>query len=305
MLTGVSVLREEQGSPHEGAARHMHDCRGKRTILATVSALTVAILLSLTGVPVEAQTAERESETELAIQTENPISALMRIPFQDNMHFGIGPNHRTNNELKIQPLIPIALNRDWNLITRTLFTVIKQPNLSTTNENTWGLGASQFSAFLSPAGSAPVVWGAGPIFQFPTTTDNVLGSRTWGAGPTAAVFVIEGPWALGLLANNVWSFAGNDDRPNVSQLLVQYFLNYNFDSGWYLTSSPIITANWKQSRGNKWTVPLGGGVGKVFQIGNLSFNATLQAYSNVVRPDPGPDWTLRIQFSLLLPRSMF
>jgi hypothetical protein len=93
----------------------------------------------------------------------------MRIPFQNNMHFGIGPNHRTNNELKIQPLIPIALNRDWNLITRSLLTIVKQPTLSTTKEDTWGLGASQFSAFLSLAGSGPVVWGAGPIFQFPTT----------------------------------------------------------------------------------------------------------------------------------------
>lgn len=305
MLTGGTVSRETQDSAHEDITRHMYDCSGKRPLSATGIALTVTILLSLTGVAVEAQTIERGAETELAIQTENPISTLMRIPFQDNMHFGIGPNHRTNNELKIQPLIPIALTRDWNLITRTLLTVVKQPTLSTTNENTWGLGASQFSAFLSPAGSGPIVWGAGPIFQFPTTTDNVLGSRTWGAGPTASVFFIEGPWAIGLLANNVWSFAGNDDRPNVCQLLAQYFLNYNFDRGWYLTSSPIITANWKQSSGNKWTVPLGGGVGKVFQIGNLSFNATLQAYSNVVRPDPGPDWTLRIQFSLLLPRSIF
>jgi len=189
---------------------------GNRPVLASVSALTVAVLLSLAGVAVGAQTAERESETELAIQTQNPISALMRVPFQINMHFGIGPNHRTNNELKIQPLIPLALNRDWNLITRSLLTVVKQPTFSATNEDTWGLGASQFSAFLSPAGSGSVVWGAGPIFQFPTTTDNVLGSRTWGTGPTASVFFIEGPCAFGLLANNMWSFAGNDDHPNVS-----------------------------------------------------------------------------------------
>ena len=169
----------------------------------------------------------------------------MRVPFSNYTNFGIGPNHRTNNEFRIQPLIPLKLNRDWNLITRTLLPVIKQQTLSIANDDTWGLGASQFSAFLSPARSAGVFWGAGPIFQFPTTTDDALGSRKWGAGPTAAVCIIEGPWTLGLLVNNVWSFAGSRDRPNVNQFLAQYFLNYNFDQGWYLTSSPIVTSNWK------------------------------------------------------------
>jgi len=107
----------------------------------------------------------------------------MRVPFSNYTNFGIGPNHRTNNEFRIQPLIPLKLNRDWNLITRTLLPVIKQQTLSIANDDTWGLGASQFSAFPSPARSAGVFWGAGPIFQFPTTTDDVLGSRKWGAGP--------------------------------------------------------------------------------------------------------------------------
>lgn len=305
MSTLVTPLRKKPDAPHEDSARKNRDCGAKQQRSASIPALTVAILLSLTVVAAETRAIEQESETELAQKTENPISDLMRIPFQNNMNFGIEPNHRTSNLLKIQPVIPFTLNRDWNLITRTIVPVIKQPTPSTANEETWGLGASQFSAFLSPAGSSAMVWGVGPIFQFPTTTDDVLGSRKWGAGPTAAVFIIEGPWAVGLLVNNVWSFAGSRDRPNVSQFLAQYFLNYNFDQGWYLTSSPIVTSNWEASSGNKWTVPLGGGVGKVFQIGNLSFNATLQAFSNVVRPDPGPDWTLRLQFTLLLPRSTF
>ena len=303
MFTLVTPSREKPGAPQEDFACEHHDCGAKRQWSASVPALIGAILLSLSMVAAEARAIAQESETELAQKTENPISDLMRVPFTNNMNFGIEPNHRTNHELKIQPVIPFKLNRDWNLITRTLLPVIKQPTPSTTNEDTWGLGASQFSAFLSPARSSTVFLGAGPIFQFPTTTDDVLGSRKWGAGPTAAVFIIEGHWTLGLLVNNVWSFAGSHDRPNVSQFLAQQFLNYNFDHGWYLTSSPIVTSNWEGSSGNKWTVPLGGGVGKVFEIGNLSFNATLQAFSNVVRPDPGPDWILRFQFSLLLPRS--
>ena len=303
MFTLVTPSREKPDASYEDSAYKHHDCGAKRQRSASIPALTVAILLSLTVVAAETRATEQGSKTELAQKTENPISDLMRIPFQNNMNFGIEPNHRTSNVLKIQPVIPFTLNRDWNLITRTIVPVIKQPTPSTANEDTWGLGASQFSAFLSPAGSSAMVWGVGPIFQFPTTTDDVLESRKWGAGPTAAVFIIEGPWTMGLLVNNVWSFAGSRDRPNVSQFLAQYSLNYNFDQGWYLTSSPIVTSNWEASSGNKWTVPLGGGVGKVFQIGNLSFNATLQAFSNVVRPDPGPDWTLRLQFTLLLPRS--
>lgn len=305
MFTLVPPSREQRDAPHEDWACQHHDCRAKRQRLASLPALTVAILLSFAGVAAEAQTTEQDSDTELAQKTENPISDLMRFPLSNNMNFGIEPNHRMNNTLNVQPLIPITLNRDWNLITRTIVPIIKQPTPSTASADTWGLGASQFSAFLSPAKSDSVTWGAGPILQFPTTTDDVLGSRKWGAGPTAAVFIIEGPWALGLLVNQVWSFAGSNDRPNVSRFLAQYFLNYNFDQGWYLTSSPIITSNWESSSGNKWTMPVGGGVGKVFHIGEWTFNAYVQAYSNVVRPDPGPDWTLRVQFALLLPRATF
>jgi hypothetical protein len=303
MFTLGTPSREKPDASHEDSACTHHDGGAERPRSASIPALILATLLSLTVVAAEARAIDQDSETQLAQKTENPISDLMRIPFTNNTNFGIEPNHRTNNELKIQPVIPFRLTRDWNLITRTLLPVIKQPTPSTTNADTWGLGAAQFSAFLSPALSSTVFVGAGPIFQLPTTTDDLLGSRKWGAGPTASVFIIEGPWTLGLLVNNVWSFAGSHERPTVNQFLAQQFLNYNFDHGWYLTSSPIVTSNWEGTSGNKWTVPVGGGVGKVFEIGDLSFNATLQAFSNVVHPDPGPDWTLRFQIALLLPRS--
>lgn len=246
-----------------------------------------------------------ESETELAKKTQNPVADLISIPLQDNMSFGIGPNNRVRNDLNVQPVIPINLTREWNLITRTILPIIKQPTLSTTSDDTWGLGAAQFSAFLSPAGPGAVTWGVGPILQFPTTTDDRLGSRKWGAGPTAVALSIQGPWVVGILANQVWSYAGSSSDPDVSHFLTQYFVNYNFGEGWYLTSSPIITANWEAGSGNKWTVPVGGGFGKVFRIGKLPFNGNLSAFANVVRPDPGADWTLRVQIALLLPKSIF
>jgi hypothetical protein len=246
-----------------------------------------------------------ESNSDLAKKTQNPVADLISIPFQNNMNFGNGPNNRTQNVLNFQPVIPISLSQDWNLITRTVMPIIKQPELPTTSENTWGLGATTFTAFLSPAKPGSAIWGVGPAIQIPTTTDNMLGSRKWGAGPSAVVLTMQGPWVLGVLANQVWSIGGSNDRPNTSAFLTQYFINYNLPDAWYLTTAPIITADWQASAGNKWTVPVGGGFGKVFRIGKLPFNANLSAYSNVVRPDPGADWTLRLQIALLLPKSIF
>lgn len=116
---------------------------------------------------------------------------------------------------------------------------------------------------------------------------------------------MKGPWVDSTLVNQVWSFAGSNNHPNESKYLTQYFINYNLPKGWYLTSSPIITANWQSASGNKCTVPVGGGFGKVFFIGKLPFNANVGYYANVVRPDPGADWTFRLQIALLLPKSIF
>ncbi len=118
--------------------------------------------------------------------------------------------------------------------------------------------------------------------------------------------LMKGPWVLGLLANNLWSYAGESNRPEVNQFLAQPFINYNLPKGWYISLSPIITANWKVDRASdEWTVPLGGGVGKVFMVGKLPFNGSVAVYENVVKPDMGPDWTIRVQIGLLLPRAIF
>jgi len=276
-----------------------------RSLVAAIS--LVGLLLMSLGVGCEALAEEKvqESETELAKKTQNPVASLISIPLQNRMNFGIGPNHRTQNVLNVQPVVPISLNSEWNLITRTIMPIIKQPDIATTNDNTWGLGSTLFTALLSPANSGSVIWGAGPAIQLPTTTDDQLGSRKWGAGPSVVVLTIQGPWVIGAISNQVWSIAGNNDRPNTSTFFTNAFINYNLSDGWYLTSSPIITANWEATSGNKWTVPVGGGFGKIQRIGGLPFNLSVAAYENVVRPDPGADWELRLQIALLLPKSLF
>jgi hypothetical protein len=246
--------------------------------------------------------AEQTAE-ELAKKTQNPVADLISVPFQNNLNFGLGPHNRAQNILNIQPVVPIKLTEDINLITRTIFPIIRQPDLTRDNGNTTnGLGDISTSLFFSPAKSGQVIWGLGPILQFPTATDEVLGTRKWAAGPAGVVLTMQGPWVIGALANQIWSYAGNNDRDKVSAFLFQYFINYNLKDGLYLTSSPIITANWEATSGNKWVIPFGGGAGKLFKIGKQPINTQLQAFYNVEQTTFGPDWTLRAQVQFLFPK---
>jgi hypothetical protein len=134
-------------------------------------------------------------------------------------------------------------------------------------DGAFGLGDLNYSLFVSPAEAGKVIWGLGPSITFKSATDEQLGSGKWSAGPTVVLLSQPKPWSIGVLARHLWSFAGEDDRADVSQFLIQPFVNYNFDGGWFLFSDPTVTANWKAKSGQKWTVPIGGGFGRVFNIG--------------------------------------
>jgi hypothetical protein len=250
---------------------------------------------SFSQVPHPAETAN------LAKQSQNPIANLISVPFQNNINFGIGPHDRTQNLLLIQPVIPISLSQNWNLISRTIAPVLYQPDVESNSGGEFGLGDINESLFFSPKNPGRIIWGVGPIVQFPTATDDVLGTGKWEAGPTAVALTMPGHWVIGGLINNLWSFAGDNDRKKVSLLTFQYFINYNFSHGWYLTSSPINTANWKADNNNRWTIPLGGGGGKIFHVGKQAFNFQTQAFYNAERPAGAADWTLRIQLVFLFP----
>ena len=240
---------------------------------------------------------------EMAKAAQNPVADLISLPFQNNTNFGFGPDDDIQNVLNIQPVIPFHLSENWNLITRTIVPLINQPEVVQGTGDEFGLGDINFTAFFSPKNPTKgIIWGAGPIFAFPTATDEKLGSEKWSLGPSAVALTIQGPWLFGALINNVWSFAGDDDRDDVNAMFVQPFVNYNLPNGWYLVSSPIITANWEAASGNTWSVPLGGGVGKIFRIGNQPVNAQIQAFYNVEKPELVGDWTLRFQLQLLFPK---
>ena len=137
--------------------------------------------------------------------------------------------------------------------------------------------------------------------EMPTNT-NDLGSDKWSAGPAAVVLTMPGNWVLGMLAQNIWSFAGSSDAADVRKFTFQYFINYNLSAGWYLTSTPIITADWEKPSDQRWTVPFGGGIGKLARFGKQPVDFKLQGFGNVEKPDGGPDWSLQFAVKFLFPK---
>lgn len=242
--------------------------------------------------------------SDLARAAQNPVASMISVPFQYNANLNAGPSDRTQHVLNIQPVVPFSLDADWNLITRTILPVVSAPGPG--NDRTDGIGDLQLSLFLSPARPQGWIWGAGFVVQAPTASDDLLGQGKWGLGPTAvALHMSKGsPWVYGALVNNVWDVGGESDRPNVNQMLLQPFVNYNFpDSpGRYLSFSPVITANWEATSGQKWTVPLGLAIGQIMKFGNQPVNLQAGAFYNVERPSGAPNWNIRLQLQLLFPR---
>lgn len=238
----------------------------------------------------------QDEQAGLAKEAANPIANLMSFPFQNNTEFGLGPYDRSANVLNIQPVIPLAQGR-W--ITRTIFPIAWVPDVrADSGMLSTGLSDIMFTAFYVPS-MGSTMWGLGPVFQFPTGGE-IRGTQKWSAGPSGVLLAQPGPWTLGLLANNVWSFAGDDAAESINQGILQYFVVYQLGNGWYVNSAPIISVDWK-AESDKWKVPFGAGGGKLTFLGKLPVNLQSQAYYYVVGPDSGPDWQLRVQLQILLP----
>jgi len=267
-----------------------------------IRTITVACLvLACLGMPATAQPAGPSAE-DLAKAAQNPVAAMISVPFQSNTNFGYGPYGETQEILNIQPVVPFSLSEHWNLITRTILPVMSQPQLYPDGDRTFGIGDLNPTLFLSPKTDGSFIWGAGPVFLLPTASDEDLGTGKWGAGPSAVGVFSKGPWVVGALVNNIWSFAGDPSRPEVNQMTLQPFINYNLKEGWYLSSSPILTANWNAEPDDRWVVPVGGSVGRVFHLGKQAVNASLGGYYNVITPEDGADWQLRAQIQFLFPK---
>ena len=294
MTISLSPATDSCGGGGRGTRRHARPRVGR--------IFGVCVLPLILSTPAAAQGNDAAS---LAQAAQNPIADMISVPFQYNINFDTGPLEKTQSILNIQPVYPVNLNSQWNLITRTIVPVISQPAFTTGQDREFGLGDIQFSAFLSP--KQPVggwVWGAGVITQLNTATDDRLGQGAWGLGPTAVALYLGKTWVYGALINNVWSVAKDNGRPNVNQMLLQPFVNYNFPHapGRYLSFSPVITADWEAESGQRWTVPLGMSIGQILKIGTQPVNLQGGAYYNVERPDAAARWQIRLQVQLLFPK---
>lgn len=268
-----------------------------------VSFLSLLFVVLTWSARLQAQEAQ-----DLAKAAQNPVADLISLPFQNNTNFGLGPKDRTQNVLNIQPVVPFGISNNWNLITRTILPVIRQPDLTAEEDATWGFGDTSMSLYFTPSKPGKVIWGLGPVLIVPTATED-LGAGEWGGGIGAVALTMPGNWVVGALLNRTWSFADVEggravfpQRPEVDQLLFQYFLTYNLPDNWYVTSAPIITADYNRDSSDRWTIPFGGGFGRLITAGKVPVNVSMQAYSNVEKPDLGPDWTLRLQLQLLFPK---
>ena len=254
-----------------------------------------------TGAKPGAPTPEEQAEA-LQKATQNPVASLISVPLQNNSNFSIGPYDRTQNVLNIQPVIPAHITKNWNLITRIIQPIVWQPYPNQPSGGEFGFGDMNPSFFLSPFKPGKLIWGAGPTFVIPTATSDITGQGKFSLGPSVVVLAQPKHWTIGALTNNVWSVAGSGGRPPVNQFLLQYFINYNMKKGWYLSMQPIITADWRASSGNIWTVPFGGGVGRIMKLGFQPVNLTAQFYGNAVYPNGSSPWGMRLQIAFLFPK---
>ena len=245
---------------------------------------------------------------DLRSAVQNPISSLISVPFK--FTFDYGASNGEASFLNIQPVIPVTVG-DWNLVNRVIMPLIDTDGEITgtpeipnppQGDGATGLGDINYSLFLSPVKYDKAIWGVGPSITLPTASDKELGSEKWSTGPTG-VILFQPKWGTyGGLIRHLWSFAGDSDRDDVNQTLFEPFLNYNLPNGWYLITDLIITANWEASSSNTWTVPLGGGVGKLLKIGEQAMNVRTEAYYNVEKPDGAPDWNWGFTIQFLFPK---
>ena len=271
--------------------------------------MPVAASAQTTAPPSEPAAQNPKSIDDMAKQLNNPVADLWALNFQFNRYYLQGSaTDRTREQdlLNFQPVLPIHLTNDWNLITRPVIPfVFNQPDFEPGQgwAETSGLGDVGVVSLLSPAKLKDgIIWGAGPTFIFPTATNDALGQGKYQAGPAAVGLYMGKDWIFGTLAQQWWSFAGDGDRESTSQANIQYFIQYLFGDNWQIGMAPNILIDWKADQDNRFTVPVGLGIGKLIKIGPLPVKLTAEVDYMVVHPDEfGQHWGIRFQITPVLP----
>lgn len=236
---------------------------------------------------------------ELVKMKQNPVSGLRQVVLDVTLSPNVPVTGGTEASYSTQVVWPFRLDEDWRLISYTILPVLQAPKGN--GDYVVGLGNALLNFFVAPTKPyGHLVWGAGPSVLLPTRTNPILGSNRLGLGPSAVLYYSQDQWGAGVVLQNVWSLGG-EGLNEVNAFGAQYFLNYNLPQGWFLYSNATVTADWLSPSNDRWTIPVGGGIGKVFFIGKQSASAAIQVLYNPVRPEGTPDWAVNFQFSLLFP----
>jgi hypothetical protein len=244
--------------------------------------------------------AGRADDADLAKKVANPVSDLISVPFQFNYDCCFGPANGGRFTLNIQPVVPVKLNENWTLVIRTILPVIQQWEMVPGGGNHFGLGDTTQSFFFVPSNLGNgLIFGAGPVFLWPTGTDPVLRSEKWGAGPTAVIARQEHGWTYGVLANHIWSYTGSSiDHRDVNATFLQPFISYTFPDTTSVTVNTESSYDWVAQQ---WTVPINVGVSHIFKFGDQPVSLGVQGRYYAVTPPYGPTWGARFNATFLFP----
>jgi hypothetical protein len=234
---------------------------------------------------------------ELSKQLQNPLADLVSVPFQNNFNGG-GPNGSASYLLNFQPVIPIELDRTWNLILRPIVPYYNVPLV--TGERSTGLGEIILETFLSPSKASRFIWGVGLALSFPTATNEAVSTGCFAAGPVVALVYMDGPWVVGMLLTQLDAFARMTST-HLDTTSLQVFLNYNLPNAWSVGTAPTFVQNWN-AVGQQLLVPVGASVAKTLAIAHLPISLSLSYYANVVHPEGGSPWLLRMVVTFMFPK---
>ncbi len=248
--------------------------------------ISILFLISLQNICAQ-EASEADQANNLAKTAQNPIASLISLPFQFNWNMGMGEYDRTQTIINIQPVLPVKIGENWNMINRIIMPVMKQPHFNFESGSTTGLGAINYTAFFTPAPIGKTALGFGPSFLIPSNSSSDLGDGQFAVGPSFVLFSAAGHWTFGFVAAQNWAYYSPNAAEKHSTFFTQYFINYNLKKAWSIGTAPTITVNWKAEEGEKAVVPFGLNVAKVTHFGKQPIRLTMGYYHNSIVPEAG------------------